>query len=90
MKKNLLMLLWGACLLTACSGQPIGENASVTTYVYAEKDGSELKLDVYMDSTALISNTKYPVFIFSLVVVGKMASVRMGLHYSMILLIMAT
>ena len=65
MKKNLLMLLWGACLLTACSGQPIGENASVTTYVYAEKDGSELKLDVYMDSTALISNTKYPVFIFS-------------------------
>lgn len=65
MKQILTTLLWGACLLTACNGQPIGENTSMTTHVYAQKDGKELKLDVYLDSTALKSGETHPVFIFS-------------------------
>ena len=40
------------------------DDVTVTTYTYAEKDGQELKLDVYVDSTYQHEGTR-PVMIFS-------------------------
>ena len=55
-----------ACFLFACGqSNPIGENTSVKTYTYVDKEGVELKMDVYQDSTVLMADTKHPVFIFS-------------------------
>jgi len=64
MKIHAIALLTGTFLLLSCN-RYLGDDTSVTTYTYAEKNGIELKLDVYMDSSKIKANGKHPVLIFS-------------------------
>ncbi len=65
MKKAAFLAAVASFLFACGQSNPIGENTSVKTYTYVDKEGVELKMDVYQDSTVLMADTKHPVFIFS-------------------------
>ena len=57
---NLMML----CLLLPLKAMAVAEGVTIKNYVYAEKDGQRLTLDVYNDPS-ITTYAKKPVFIFS-------------------------
>lgn len=66
-KHNLILLLLAAVVitLTACSKESVKRGIEVSTCQYAEKDGQQLKMDIYSQGASQQSSARRPVIIFS-------------------------